>query len=54
MVTAAKELRTGETELNAAENIPATNNPVNPGIDPIVSDTYNGINSSSRVIRLAL
>lgn len=43
MVTAAKELRTGDTELKADENIPATNNPVNPGTDPMVSNTYNGI-----------
>jgi len=47
-------LSTGETELNAAENIPATNNPVNPGIDPIVSDTYKGINWSTLVIRFDL
>lgn len=41
---AAIELRIGDTELIAEENIPAMNNPVNPGIDPMVSNTYNGIN----------
>jgi len=41
---AARELSIGETELSAEENIPAINNPVKPGIDPIVSKTYNGIN----------
>lgn len=44
MVTAARELRIGDTELNADENIPATNNPVKPGMGPMVSNTYNGIN----------
>jgi len=37
-------LRIGETELIADENIPAMNKPVKPGMDPIVSNTYNGIN----------
>lgn len=41
---AAIEFRIGDTELIAEENIPAMNNPVNPGIDPMVSKTYNGIN----------
>lgn len=44
MVTAANELRIGETELRADENMPAMNNPVKPGMDLMVSNTYNGIN----------
>lgn len=44
MVIAANELRIGETELRADEKMPAMNNPVNPGMGPMVSDTYNGIN----------
>lgn len=48
---AAIELRIGDTELMAEENIPAMNNPVNPGIDPMVSNTYNGINWSPLDIR---
>lgn len=48
---AASELSIGDTELNAEENIPDMNNPVNPGMDPMVSNTYNGINWSPLDIR---